>query len=109
MVSTPNYVFLKNEEYTVVRTVILLLPIINDYVKLDEKLPGQPLTTEFVSDRLADLLNVSVFCFIPHKLSNLCGKIINNNTITIIINITIVIVLICVVSGLTISTVILDF
>ncbi|KAH9594157.1 Vacuolar protein sorting-associated protein 54 [Schistosoma haematobium] len=57
VVSTSNYVFLKNEEYTVVRTVILLLPIINDYVKLDEKLPGQPLTTEFVSDRLADLLN----------------------------------------------------
>ncbi|CAH8437442.1 unnamed protein product [Schistosoma intercalatum] len=57
VVSTPNYIFLKNEEYTVVRTVILLLPIINGYVKLDEKLPGQPLTTEFVTDRLADLLN----------------------------------------------------
>ncbi|CAH8492616.1 unnamed protein product [Schistosoma rodhaini] len=57
LVSAPNYIFLNNEEYTVVRTVILLLPMINDYVKLDEKLPGQPLTTEFVSDRLADLLN----------------------------------------------------
>ncbi|VDQ06945.1 unnamed protein product [Trichobilharzia regenti] len=33
------------------------MPMINAYIKLDEKLPCQPLATEFVLDRLTDLLN----------------------------------------------------
>ncbi|KAH8854915.1 Vacuolar protein sorting-associated protein 54 [Schistosoma japonicum] len=54
---SPNSVFLNDEQYTVVGTVILFLPMIYEYVKLDEKLPSQPLATEFILDRLADLLN----------------------------------------------------
>ncbi|KAK4472932.1 hypothetical protein MN116_004136 [Schistosoma mekongi] len=54
---SPNNVFLNDEQYTVVGTVILFLPMINEYVKLDEKLPSQPLATEFILDRLANLLN----------------------------------------------------
>ncbi|CAH8437347.1 unnamed protein product [Heterobilharzia americana] len=54
---TQNHIFLNGEQYIVVGTVILLLPMINEYIKLDEKLPSQPLATEFILDRLADLLN----------------------------------------------------
>ncbi|CAH8435927.1 unnamed protein product [Schistosoma turkestanicum] len=57
VVYSPNHILLNNEQYTVVRTVILLLPMMNDYVEFNEKLPGQPLITEFILDRLADLLN----------------------------------------------------
>ncbi|CAH8438728.1 unnamed protein product [Heterobilharzia americana] len=54
---TQNHIFLNGEQYIVVGTVVLLLPMINEYIKLDEKLPSQPLATEFILDRLADLLN----------------------------------------------------
>nr|CAH8822499.1 unnamed protein product [Trichobilharzia regenti] len=56
-VRTQNHLLLNGEQYIIVGTVVLLLPMINAYIKLDEKLPCQPLATEFVLDRLTDLLN----------------------------------------------------